>query len=226
MKTSKYGIDLIRLTEKDIELVRKWRNSPQIQQFMEYREEITTEMQKSWFDSINNINNFYFIIHFEGQKIGLINTSNIDWDKISSDGGIFLWEEKYYETFVPVWASLIELETTFLVFNATKSYIKTLKDNPRAIGLNRHLGYELMDGQEEAYNQQYQLTRDNFIKKSKKIRKAAAMLADQDKQELVIFYDKSEIESGFASFMESKMDLGKLRTTEQADEGIYYYFSI
>ena len=226
MKISKYGIDLIRLAEEDIELVRKWRNSPQIRQYMEYREDITFEMQKTWFDSINNVNNFYFIIHFEGQKIGLINTSNIDWNDISSDGGIFLWEEKYYETFVPVWASLIELETTFLVFNATKSYIKTLTDNPRAIKLNTHLGYELAEGQEDVYNQQYILTRENYIKKSKKIRKAAAMLADQDKQELVIFYDKSEIESGFASFMESKMDLGKLRTTEEAIEGNYYYFSI
>ena len=75
MKISKYGIDLVRLTEEDIEMLRQWRNSPQIQQFMEYREEITAEMQKKWFDSINNVNNFYFIIHFEGQKIGLINTS-------------------------------------------------------------------------------------------------------------------------------------------------------
>ena len=155
MKISKYGIDLTRLTEEDIELVRQWRNSPQIRQYMEFREDITLEMQKKWFDSINNINNFYFIIHFEGQKIGLINSSNIDWDEISSDGGIFLWEEKYYETFVPVWASLIELETTFLVFNATRSYIKTLKDNPRAIKLNTHLGYELVKDQEDVYNQQY-----------------------------------------------------------------------
>jgi len=224
MKVSKYGIDLVRLTEEDIELVRSWRNSPQIRQFMEFKDEITPEMQKKWFDSVNNVNNFYFIILFEGQKIGLINSSNIDWDNITSDGGIFLWEEKYYETFVPVWASLIELETTFFIFNATESYIKTLNDNQRAIKLNTHLGYELINGQEEVYNQEYLLTKDNFIRKSKKIRKAAAMLADSDNQELVVFYDRSEIDSGFAAFMEDKMEMGGLGSTIEASEGGYYRF--
>ena len=78
MKFRKYGITLTRLREDDIELVRKWRNSPGIQQYMEYREFITEEMQKKWFESINNLQNFYFIIEYENKKIGLINTSNID----------------------------------------------------------------------------------------------------------------------------------------------------
>ncbi|MDZ7743378.1 MAG: hypothetical protein U5Q03_16975 [Bacteroidota bacterium] len=47
MKLFKYGISLNRLKEDDIELVRKWRNSRKINQFMEYREEITPEMQKN-----------------------------------------------------------------------------------------------------------------------------------------------------------------------------------
>jgi len=226
MKISKYGIDLTRLTENDIELVRKWRNSPEIQQFMEFREEITPEMQQQWFVSVNNVNNFYFIIHYKDQKIGLINTSNVNWEDVSSEGGIFLWDDKYYETFVPVWASLIELETTFLVFGATASYIKTLKDNPRAIKLNTHLGYILMADQEEVYNQQYLLTRENFMNKSKKIRKAAAMLADPGKEELVIEFDKKEIESGFAGFMESKMDKTHLRVSEEGGAGMRFFFTL
>jgi RimJ/RimL family protein N-acetyltransferase len=205
MDIFKYGIRLSRLKEEDIELVRQWRNSPAIKQFMEYREHITPGMQKEWFRSVNNFNNFYFIIHFEGKKIGLINTSNADWKELTSDGGIFIWEESYYDTFVPVWASLCLLETTFFVFNARKSFIKTLNDNPRAIKLNTHLGYELLPGQEEVYNQQYILTKENFEKRAKKIMKAASLLADNKNLELVIEFDDEDYKSGFATFMEERM---------------------
>lgn len=54
MIISKYNIRYIRLQEEDIELVRKWRNHPSITKYMVYREEITPEMQKKWFASINN----------------------------------------------------------------------------------------------------------------------------------------------------------------------------
>ena len=62
-----------------------------------------------------------------------------------------IWDQQYYETFVPVWASLCLLETTYFVLGAGRSMIKTLKDNERAKKLNIHLGYELMEGREEMF---------------------------------------------------------------------------
>ncbi len=224
MKVTKYGITLTRLGEGDIELVRKWRNSPEIQQYMEYREFITEEMQKKWFESINNMQNFYFIIEYENKKIGLINTSNIDWENYTSDGGIFIWEEKYYETFIPVWASLCLLESDFFLFQARKSFIKTLKDNHRAIVLNKHLGYQLMEGQEDVYNQQYSLTRENFEMKAKKIIKAASLLAGAQAQTHSLFFDQSDIETGFAEFMEGKMDQNAIESVKNIDGERIFYF--
>jgi UDP-4-amino-4,6-dideoxy-N-acetyl-beta-L-altrosamine N-acetyltransferase len=205
MKLSKYGITLNRLREEDIEMVRHWRNSPQITQFMEYREYITPEMQQEWFKSINNFDNFYFIIEYEGKKIGLINSSKIEWDTISSEGGIFLWDEQYYETFVPVWASLCLLESTYFVLGAGKSVIKTLRDNERAKKLNLHLGYELMEGQEEEYNQGYLLTRDSFTLHAHKLIKAATLLAGPEKTVHTLYFDKEDIISGLANFMHNKI---------------------
>jgi len=68
MELSKYGVKLHRLREEDIELVRTWRNSPLIRQYMEFRDEITPEMQKEWFLSINNNENYYFIIEYQQKK--------------------------------------------------------------------------------------------------------------------------------------------------------------
>ncbi|MFO8130068.1 MAG: GNAT family N-acetyltransferase, partial [Bacteroidales bacterium] len=180
MELFKYGITLRRLTEDDLELVRKWRNSEKIRRFMEYRDEITADMQKEWFKSITNKDNFYFIIEYKGEKIGLINTSNADYNDMSSEGGIFLWDDTYYETFVPVWASLLLLETSIFVLNARRSYIKTLKDNERAKKLNARLGYQQMPGQEEVYNQKYELTRESFVKNAGKLIRAASLLAPSD----------------------------------------------
>ncbi len=223
MKLFKYGISLNRLKEGDIELVRKWRNSRKINQFMEYREEITPEMQKKWFKSVNNNENFYFIIEYKGEKIGLINTSKANYEEGHSEGGIFLWEDKYYESFVPVWASLLLLETSIFVLQAKRSYIKTLKDNERAKKLNTHLGYRLMPGQEDVNNQMYEMTRESFMNKAPKLIRAATVLAENDNKKHIIYFDNEDIDSGLADFMESKMDKSSIESIKESSDGRYFY---
>jgi len=89
-------IKLIKLTEEYIELVRQKRNLPEIRDVMEYRENITPAMQQQWFHSINNTNNFHFLIETKGTIIGLISATNIDWDQaIVNNGGIFIWDQHY-----------------------------------------------------------------------------------------------------------------------------------
>jgi RimJ/RimL family protein N-acetyltransferase len=224
MKLTKYGITLNRLRETDIELLRQWRNSPQINQFMEFRGNISPEMQRDWFRSVDNFDNFYFIIEYQGKKIGLINSSHIEWDTVSSEGGIFLWDEQYYETFVPVWASLCLLETTYFVLGAGRSTIRTLKDNERAKKLNIHLGYEIMEGQEEVYNQSYLLTRESFTRHAHKLIKAATLLAGNEPGTHSMFFDKQEIKSGLADFFHGKIKQEMILEFKESEEGRLYIF--
>lgn len=224
MRLKKYGITLNRLREEDIELVRQWRNAPQIQRYMEFREQISPEQQKEWFKSVDNFNNFYFIIEYQQIKIGLINSNEIEWDTVSSKGGIFLWEEDYYETFVPVWASLCLLETSFFILGASRSMIKTLRDNERAKKLNVHLGYELIPGQETVYNQEYLLTLESFKKHAPKLIKAASLLADQDAMEHSLFFDQQDVRSGLAEFLHGKMNRDMIREIRETKEGRVYVF--
>jgi len=72
MKWMKYGITLSRIKEEDIELVRYWRNKPDIKNTMIYRKYISKQQQKKWFASINNNNNYYYLIIYNNEKIGLI----------------------------------------------------------------------------------------------------------------------------------------------------------
>lgn len=88
------GITIERLREKDIEMVRKWRNSKFVKQFMIHQETITIEMQKEWFKSVDNFNNFYFLIIYKGKKVGLGNVKNIDWEKKEGEAGIFITKQR------------------------------------------------------------------------------------------------------------------------------------
>jgi UDP-4-amino-4,6-dideoxy-N-acetyl-beta-L-altrosamine N-acetyltransferase len=165
-----YGIELIRLKEDDIELVREKRNSPEIQSAMEFRDHITSEMQKEWFHTIDNIHNHYYVIVSKGVKCGLINGSKIDWEKgLTMSGGIFIWNESALDEFTAVSASILLTRTSTLM-GLHSTYAKILKTNTLAINYNKSLGYELLPGEEENFNQSYILTQSNFEKRTKRIR--------------------------------------------------------
>lgn len=166
-----YGIRLIRLRHADIELVRQWRNSTDINQYMEYRGFITPEMQEAWFKSINNIYNNYMIIEIGGKKVGLVNGADIDWEKgETGSGGIFLWDETQWSTKNSIAASLL-LTDTSVVFGMKRTFIKILRDNKNAITFNKQLGYERLPNQEQEYNQRYVLEMDRYLERRAKLRK-------------------------------------------------------
>src|ERR1039457_6449640 len=127
MKLFKYGIILERLREEDIELVRQWRNSNPVRLNMNYKEIITPEAQKKWFNSINNLQFNYMMIYYQGEKIGLLDDKNIDWEARSSESGIFLGRTEYYNTFVPYLVSVAGIETTFYLLRWEKQYAHVLR---------------------------------------------------------------------------------------------------
>ena len=178
-----YGVRLVRIQEKDIELVRNWRNQSDIANYMEYRNYITPEAQKNWFRSVNNKNNYYFIIEFEGKQVGLINAKNFNADLGFGEGGIFISDKEYINSFAAVFATLCLLNFMFLKLNVSKiSRIRVLRNNESAIHYNKLLGYKLMPGQEEVENQMYELHVDDYKTIGVKLNKAAAILSDQNSE--------------------------------------------
>lgn len=145
MIVSGYGIELHRLTEDKIEIVRQWRNSDIIKKHMQYRDDITPEMQEKWFASINNIENNYMLIKVKDQFVGVINGAKIDWETmITGSGGIFIGELEYWSTAYPIAASLLLTDISALLgFESTK--VEVIKSNKRAIAYNKFLGYELIN---------------------------------------------------------------------------------
>ena len=181
-----YGVKLIRLQQEDIELVRYWRNQSDIANYMEFRNYITPSAQIKWFNSINNKCNYYFIIEFENKKVGLINSKDYNPEIGFGEGGIFIWDKTYIDSYVAVFSTLCLLNFVFFTLKLNvKSMARVLKSNHKAVNYNQQIGYKLLPRQELIDNQLYQLTLVDYQTHGSILNKAAAQL---NKEKSVLKY--------------------------------------
>jgi UDP-4-amino-4,6-dideoxy-N-acetyl-beta-L-altrosamine N-acetyltransferase len=180
MKITRYGVTLERLQQEQTELVRQWRNDPKISRFMFYKGEITQAMQQEWFDSINNEQNFFFLIHFKGAPTGLINISSIDWDNKTAYTGLFIYDDKFLATDVPAMASLAMLDVFFLLFDIQSVYAKVKGNNKTAHNYNSALGFTRTKKIEYGLGYEYMLQKEIYLLETKQLRNAAIRLKGND----------------------------------------------
>lgn len=180
MNIDAYGIRLERLRGEDIELIRQKRNSPEISRFMEYQEHITSDMQMKWFNSLNPQSDFYFVIHCEGKKIGLIHTSDIHWEDKTANSGLFLWNQNYLGTHVPVLASITMLDVFMGMIGIEAYYAKVLNTNKAALIYNTKLGFEEVPGQKASKFKTLILTKEHYKERAATIRMIAERLSQSE----------------------------------------------
>lgn len=168
---SNYGVTLRLLTHDKIEMLRQWRNHPKIQKYMEYRDEITPEMQERWFQRISTSGkDFYYIIEYKGRDIGCINIRDVNFEKGEGEPGIFIWDDECWGTDIPARASFCMADFVWDVLNLKREIIHVLKDNKKAQQYNKQKGFKLYPGQEGVYNQKYVLTAEDAAKKNKRLK--------------------------------------------------------
>ncbi len=217
------GITIERLREKDIELVRKWRNSQFVKQYMNYRETITPEMQKEWFASVDNFNNFYFIISYKNKKVGLGNIKNVDWGKMEGEAGIFVTKQKFIGTILPVVGSLTLSDIVFKILRLNRLVAQIRQDNPRSRKLSLLMGSKIADEQEGKESQLYYLTRDDFYKATKKFFMLMIPMGFS-RGKMSISFDEYDFVTGFADKFISLLETSELifERVEKDGRVIYY----
>jgi UDP-4-amino-4,6-dideoxy-N-acetyl-beta-L-altrosamine N-acetyltransferase len=223
MILTKGNFRFIKLMPEDLELVRQWRNSPSISQFMEYREYITPDMQQEWYKSINNEVNLYLVIEHDLRKIGIINAKNINWAEASLEGGIFFWDEDVHNTHIPAITSLLFAELMIRIMHL-QIYAHVLKSNDRAIRYNLQIGFELCPGQEEVENQRYLLTPASYLEKSARLRKAFYLLIDRGPY--ILEFEKDDYETGIAQMIESRIMKNTATEIRPTESGKIYFFNL
>jgi RimJ/RimL family protein N-acetyltransferase len=177
MKVFKYGICLERIEEQHIEMIRNWRNDGKIARHMFYTGQITAEMQREWFDSINNLSNFFFLINYEGSPVGLINISALDKEQKTAFSGLYIYNDTLLGTDIPVRASLSMLDLFFNCFGIEKVYAKVRGNNKVAHKYNSSLGFKRTKKIEYGMGFEYELEKKNYFDKAKKLRAFASRLS-------------------------------------------------
>ncbi len=213
MIVSRYGVRLVRLRLEHIELLRTWRNAEKISRFMEYREHITPEMQQKWFEGLKPDSDFYFMIEYRGNLVGMIHASGIDWQDGRGDAGLFIFEDRYLSTYTPVLASLCMVDLFFGVLRLERLYAKVMRNNPVAAAYNARLGFKLLPGQEEQEYQMFELSKADYYKATEVLRNKAIAVegngftlqispdTEHLFKELAVFNKKPDFHPSFESLM-------------------------
>jgi len=207
MKIEVNGLVIERLKEKDIELVREWRNSDNIRKNMLYQEIITPEQQVEWFHSINNFNNFYFVVEYKGRKVGLVNIKDINWDERNGEAGVFMIERDLSAALIPVAGALSISELVVGVFGFKKLFAKVRKDNKTMQKLNKLFGYKKVENHENENKDydKYYITPDSYNKYSSKwIKLIHAMGFDTGKLRFIM--EPDDYQNDFGSQMEKLLE--------------------
>ena len=140
---SQYDVRLIRVQAEHLALILKWRNSDWVRKNMFVQDILQEKDQLAWFNSINNASNYYFIIEYLGEKVGVIHAKNFSEEDGIGEGGIFIGEYDYLETWASVMASICLLNFIFAKTNINRSMVRVQADNRRAISYNLKLGYKI-----------------------------------------------------------------------------------
>jgi len=157
----KYDIALKPLTHEYIELVREWRNDHKIKQYARHQQYITQSDQEQWWRDKDNDENLYFLVEIDNLHVGLIWANNLK-DRVET--GFYIYDDKYQDGIFSYKVVTLFHEILFHEYKLEHIYCNIMDSNKRAIRFNTSLGYEniIYEG--------YVLTKEKFIKASKKIK--------------------------------------------------------
>ncbi len=161
---SQYDVRLIRVQAEHLTLILRWRNNDWVRKNMFVQDILKEKDQLAWFNSINNASNYYFIIEYLGEKVGLIHAKNFSEEDGMGEGGIFIGEYDYLETWASVMASICLLNFIFAKTNINRSMVRVQAHNRRAISYNLKLGYKI--DYEDANELRMILDKEDFLCKT------------------------------------------------------------
>jgi UDP-4-amino-4,6-dideoxy-N-acetyl-beta-L-altrosamine N-acetyltransferase len=176
------NISLKKLTREYLDDIFVMRNSEQIRRCMVHQEIISWEDHLEWYERISQSDNdFYWVILYESEVIGLVNLKDIDWDKKNGEAGIFIGKPEYHNSFISFTTNILFLDFAFFHLRLKKIKATILKSNKRAIRFNMMFGFQVISEEPIVLNQAYDvkciayLNEETYFKKRNSIAKVLNM---------------------------------------------------
>ena len=159
----KFSVKLEPLTEETALIVREWRNASRVNQYMDFKDQISIEQQKKWFEQLQQSNDCYFIIRSAEELVGLIHLNRMNVQLKNAYAGLFIGNEAYEGTGITFQASILLLDFAFNTLELVKVYAKVHRLNKAALAYNEALGFQL-DGKESGDFMRLKIRRQEYNK--------------------------------------------------------------
>lgn len=151
-------ITLIPLSETHLEMVRNWRNSQEVRQYMYTDQEISQQDQINWFNKVKNDNTCkYWIISYEEKSLGLVSITNISSIFDSCYWAFYLGDTSVRGAGIGAKVEYNILNYVFNNLNLNKLRCEVLISNIQVIKMHEKFGFR-----REAYYREHVKKNDTY----------------------------------------------------------------
>lgn len=134
-------INLRKLSAKDLEIVRNWRNSPEVSAYMYNEHYISEEQQQKWFDNINWNTSRYWVIEYQDKLYGLASINNIDHTLQSCYWAFYLGDTSVRGAGIGAKVEYNVLEYVFTELKLNKLRCEVFVSNEKVIKMHEKFGF-------------------------------------------------------------------------------------
>lgn len=135
-------IKLRELKAEDIEMVRNWRNSKEVSQYMYTENHISSEQQKAWFEKISKDSSAqYWIIEYEDKPLGLVSITEISHVFDSCFWAFYLGDSSVRGAGIGSKIEYNILKYVFEELGLNKLRCEVLTTNPSVIAMHEKFGF-------------------------------------------------------------------------------------
>lgn len=138
------NIELRKITLGDLEQIMIWRNSKEVSQYMYTDPKLTIEMQRQWFEKIQNEKTTkYWLMALDGVRIGLMCLTDIDEHHQRCNIGHYIADASLRGRGI---GGILECNINDYVFDImglNKVCFEVIASNKRAISLHEKFGAQI-----------------------------------------------------------------------------------
>lgn len=147
----RFGVKLRRMVETDKEIIRLGRNADFVRKNHFHRTIISPEEQDKWFLSMNSREHYVFIIIYKDRQVGVVYLRDVPENCASGTVGIFIWEEEFLASRIPVFAAFLALDFASYYCRVERISSIVLRSNLAGIKMYSFFGFNLEERDTDSY---------------------------------------------------------------------------
>lgn len=170
---NEYQVTLLPIALEHQPLLRLWRNSPDIKEYMFSNENISEAQQLTWFERVKERENeWHWIVSYKGVFIGSTNIKATEEGSSVSESpeleaGLYIGEGRYKNNILAFAPTLAMYDYCFKQFNTQNFKARVKATNSAAIHYNQKLGYKSIRTEEHGSVIEMSLTYNDYQNSTK-----------------------------------------------------------